>query len=58
MLNSAYNRIEYSVRKGEIDGYQHFLLFLQCFLMLASSSGRLTLYHTIPTFMDHEKVAF
>ena len=31
MLISVFDRIENIVSKGENDGYQHFLLFLQCF---------------------------
>ena len=31
MVISVFNRIENIVRKGENAGYQHFLLFPQCF---------------------------
>ena len=31
MLISLYNRVENTVGKGENAGYQHFLLFPQCF---------------------------
>ena len=36
---ALFNRIEIIVGKGENAGYQHFLLFPQCF-QRASSSGR------------------
>ena len=31
MMISVFHRVENIVRKGENDGYQHFLLFSQCF---------------------------
>ena len=31
MMNSLYNRVENTVGKGENAGYQHLLLFPQCF---------------------------
>ena len=30
-LKFVYGRVEYTVGKGENDGYQHFLLYPQCF---------------------------
>ena len=52
--------------KGEIVGYQHFLLFPHCFRRLilwghltSELSGKeLTLYHTISTLNDPGKEAF
>ena len=32
MIISLLDRVENTVGKGENTGYQHFLLFLQCFL--------------------------
>ena len=31
MMISVFDRVENIVEKGENAGYQHFLLFLQCF---------------------------
>ena len=31
VTNSVFDRVENIVGKGETAGYQHFLLFLQCF---------------------------
>ena len=45
----SLGREENMVEKGENAGYQHFLLFPQCFL---------TLYHTIPTFNDPKVEGF
>ena len=62
-LKFVLGRVENIVGKGENAGYQHFLLFPQCF-QKASFSGSLkvygkklnlntlTLYHTIQTFND------
>ena len=41
MMISVFNRVENIVEKGENAGYQHFLLFLQCF-QKASLPGSLT----------------
>ena len=35
MMNSLFDRVENTVGKGENAGYQHFLLFLQCFPRVA-----------------------
>ena len=36
MMISLLDRVENTVEKGEIAGYQHFLLFLLCFPKLSS----------------------
>ena len=62
----VFYRIENIVGKEENGGYQHFLLFPQCFQRLfppvrqkSSLYGKgLTLYHTIPTFNDPDKETF
>ena len=36
---SGYDRVENIMGKGENAGYQHFLLFLQCFLKDFFSQG-------------------
>ena len=62
MTISLFDRVENTVGKGENAGYQHFLLFLQCFPnppSLGSSKVGivwerlkivLTLYHVFTTF--------
>ena len=39
MMISFYDRVENIVRKGENAGYQHFLLFSQCFQKAFSTSS-------------------
>ena len=53
MTSSLHDRVENAVGKGENAGYQHFLLFPQCFPKPSS----LPLYHTIRNFNDPEKEA-
>ena len=67
-LKFVLGRVENIVGKGENAGYQHFLLFLQCFQKPSFSgslkvgngwyTGTVTLYHTILTFNDPEKESF
>ena len=56
------NGIENINRKGETAGNQHLLLSLKCFAFFLiqtlplepHSMSSLTLYHTIPNFIDHK----
>ena len=54
MMISLYDRVENTVGKGENAGYQHFLLFPQCFPKLSP----LTHSHTMTPFDAPEKQAF
>ena len=54
MMISLFDTMENTVRKGENAGYQHFLLYIQCFPE-PSSLGSFTLYHTILTFNDPQQ---
>ena len=39
--------VEYSVRKGEITGHQHFVFFTQCFQKAMTKGSLMNLCHTI-----------
>ena len=53
---SFYDRAENTMGRGETAGYQHFLLFQQCFPILKPSS--LTHSHTMTSFDAPRKQAF
>ena len=60
-LNSGLGRVENIAGKGQNAGYQHFLLFPQCFQKL-SLSGSLKVWdcvlrvnHSKPVFRDHQR---
>ena len=36
LINFVFDRFEHIIRKGENAGFQHFLLFLQCFQQVSS----------------------
>ena len=40
MMISLYGRVEKNVGKGENAGYQHFLLFPQCFQKASTTSAK------------------
>ena len=69
ILKFALGRVENIVGIGENAGYQHFLLFSQCFQRTSCIRSlkvrlcgkeliQLVLYHTIPNFNDRKKEVF
>ena len=58
VMISVFDRVENMVGKGENDGYQHFLLFPQCFLK-ASFLGSLKVvivWQRVKNFLSHKPI--
>ena len=52
MAKFVFDRVENIVGKGENDGYQHFLLFPQCFIKLSSLITKISALSKLIAFAD------
>ena len=65
-MKFVFGKVENIKGKGENAGYQHFLLFPQCFLKVSSQDHKklglygkeVTVYHTISSIHEHHWNSF